>query len=53
LQDKLTFVSLYGLDKAKQIAAQLIDDAKKSLNVFGDKAKDLQDLADFILNRRN
>lgn len=50
-QGKLTFVQLYGINKAKQIAAELIDEAKQSLQIFGNKASDLIDLADFILNR--
>ena len=50
-QGKLTFVQLYGIDKAKQIAAELISEAKQSLQIFGNKASDLIDLADFILNR--
>ncbi len=50
-QGKLTFVQLYGVDKAKQIAANLIGEAKQSLQIFGEKAADLIALADFILNR--
>lgn len=50
-QGKLTFVQLYGINKAKQIAAELIDEAKQSLQIFGNKASDLIDLADFILSR--
>ena len=52
-QDKLTFVSLYGLDKAKEIAERLIDEAKKSLEIFGNKADDLKELADFIISRNH
>ncbi len=50
-QGKLTFVSLYGLEKAKQLAAQLIADAKASIAVFGTQAQTLKDLADFIISR--
>lgn len=52
-QDKLTFVSLYGLDKAKEIAGCLINEAKKSLEIFGNKADDLKELADFIISRNH
>ena len=51
LQDKLTFVSLYGLKQAKQIAENLISQAKETISHFGDKTKDLCDLADFIISR--
>lgn len=50
-QNKLTFVSLYGLDKARLIAADLIDRAKQELASFGDKASPLKQLADFIISR--
>lgn len=52
-QDKLTFVSLYGLKKAKRIAGELIDEAKKTLEIFGEKADDLKQLADFIISRNH
>lgn len=52
-QDKLTFVSLYGLDKAKEIAQELIDEAKGALESFGDKADELKELADFIISRNH
>lgn len=51
IQGKLTFVSLYGLDKAKEIAAELIADACHSLDIFGEKAQNLKDLAQFIISR--
>ena len=53
VQDKLTFVSLYGLEHAKEIAQNLISDAKKAISYFGVKTKDLCDLADFIISRNH
>ena len=53
LQDKLTFVSLYGLEQAKQIAQDLISQAKDAISHFGNKAKYLCDLADFIISRNH
>ena len=50
-QNKLTFVSLYGLQKAKEIAQQLTDDAVAALEVFGSKADTLVSLAKFIICR--
>lgn len=50
---KVTFVSLYGLDKAKAIARQLIDEAKTALDIFGAKAETLKALAEYIINRQS
>lgn len=52
-QGKLTFVSLYGLDQAKEIASNLIAEAKQTLDIFGTKAADLKELADFIISRNH
>ncbi len=52
-QGKLTFVSLYGLEKAKTMAAELIAEAKTALRDFGSEADDLRNLADFIISRRS
>ena len=51
IQGKITFVNLYGLDKAKSIAADLIKQAQTSLDIFGPKADILKELAQFILER--
>lgn len=53
IQDKLTFVSLYGLKQAREIAEKLISEAKETISHFGQKAKDLCDLADFIIARNH
>ena len=50
-QNKLTFVGCYGVDKAKIIAQDLIDDAKEIVSVFGASSVNLQNLADFIVER--
>lgn len=51
-QGKATFVSLYGLDKAKQMEQDYIAEAKECLEqVFGIKSTTLQNLADFIIYR--
>lgn len=50
-QHKITFVSCYGLDQAKQMEKQLIAQAKDALSIFRQKAQTLQALADFIINR--
>lgn len=52
-QGKMTFVSLYGLDKAKQLEQTCIDEAKQLLTrQFGTKAQTLCALADFIITRK-
>ena len=48
---KITYVSLVGVDAARQKAAELIDKAVARLQIFGDKADLLRDLARFILSR--
>lgn len=50
-QGKQTFVSLYGLDQAKQLAQQHVNEAKESISPFGNKANTLQTLSDFIITR--
>ena len=50
-QDKLTFVSLCGIDEARAIAVKLVEDAKASLSIFGEKANTLKDLAQYIIDR--
>lgn len=51
-QGKVTFVSLYGLDQAKQIAQELTIQAKQSLAIFGAEAENLYNLADYIIDRK-
>ncbi len=50
-QEKTTFVSLYGLDDAKNKARALITEAKELISRFQEKGFPLQALADFILSR--
>ena len=52
-QGNATFVSIYGLAKAKAMAQDLIMQAKGCLAVFGNRAQTLQELADFIIERQN
>ena len=50
--DKPTYVSLLGLDGARDYAAALRTDALAALAVFGDRASRLTQLADFICHRQ-
>ena len=50
-KDKATFPAIYGLAESKRLAAKTIQEAKDSLEVFGDEASILKDLADYIIQR--
>lgn len=50
-QNKMTFVSLYGLEMAKSKAAELITEAKEHICSLNKTDQSLQALADFILSR--
>jgi farnesyl diphosphate synthase len=50
--DKPTYVSLLGLQEAKAMAQRLHSEALESLNGFGESAKRLRELADFIVLRK-
>jgi geranylgeranyl diphosphate synthase type II len=48
---KLTYVSLYGLEKAHSHAIGLVVRARRALKIFGRDSKILDSLAAFILSR--
>ncbi len=50
---KATFVSLLGLEKAKEMAKGLGEQAKGHLAPFGEKAQTLKDTVDFVLQRQH
>jgi farnesyl diphosphate synthase len=50
---KATFVSLLGLDGAKQRARALVDQAEEAISCYGNKAQNLQDVARFAISREN
>jgi geranylgeranyl diphosphate synthase, type II len=49
--NKPTYPSLLGLDGAREMAAELHQDALDSLNIFAEKAAPLRWLADYIVKR--
>lgn len=49
--EKCTYVSKYGLQGAKDILEKITNDAIDELKEYGDKAKFLKELADYIQNR--
>ena len=50
---KATFVSLLGLERARDQALILADQATKHLEIFGEKGNILRDLAKFVVERRS
>ena len=48
---KCTYVSYYGLDGAKQVLNKIIDESIEQLEVYGEKAEFLRQLAIYIKNR--
>jgi farnesyl diphosphate synthase len=49
---KATFVSLLGIEKAREEANMLADQASQHLDIFGKKADYLKQLAQFVVKRR-
>jgi geranylgeranyl diphosphate synthase type II len=50
--EKVTYPSLYGLEKAEQMAAQLINTACGALDSFGARASTLKELARYLVERK-
>ncbi len=50
---KATYPKLWGLEESKRQADKLVAEAKLVLAEFGDRAKPLQALADYIIDRKN
>lgn len=49
---KVTFVTLYGLEKAKEIAQKLTNEAIEAVSIFNERGQTLADLAQYIINRK-
>jgi geranylgeranyl diphosphate synthase type II len=52
-QDKTTYPKLLGLERSREVAQELVDEAKEALSEFGDRAAPLNGLADYIIQRKN
>jgi len=50
--NKTTFVTLFGVEKTMEFAKELTEKAKNSLDVFGENADFLKNLADALLYRK-
>jgi geranylgeranyl diphosphate synthase type II len=48
---KATYPALYGLEASRQKARQLVASAFEDIQVFGEKADVLRDLAQFVISR--
>ncbi|MBQ3226328.1 MAG: polyprenyl synthetase family protein [Clostridia bacterium] len=48
---KTTFVTLYGLEKSKELLNEYTEKAKEALTFYGDKAEFLIKLSDYLLKR--
>ena len=51
--NKVTSVTLLGLDKAKEIAAEMTEQAYNAADFFGEKGRFLRQLAEMLLEREN
>jgi len=51
--DKTTYPKLLGLERSREVARELVDDAKAALAEFGDRAAPLNGLAEYIIARSN
>ena len=51
--DKTTYPKLLGLERSKEVAQELVDDAKAAIAEYGDSAAPLNGLADYIIARKN
>jgi farnesyl diphosphate synthase len=49
--NKPTYVSIFGLEQSRQLAARLREDAHRALENFGESANRLRQLADLIVQR--
>jgi len=50
---KSTYVQLYGIDKAKKIAEELVEKAIESLSEFGQQADFFRELACYVIRRQS
>jgi len=50
--NKMTYPRFYGLQKSRDIARNLIAEAKAALSIFSSEADPLREIADYLLTRR-
>lgn len=52
-QQKLNFISIYGVEKSRLIAKELIEEAENIIAEFGPKSENLKNLSRYILTRNH
>jgi geranylgeranyl diphosphate synthase type II len=52
-QQKATYPAIHGLEESQRIASQLVREACAALEPYGDRAKRLQEIAHFLIERTN
>ncbi len=52
-QQKITFPAVYGLERSRQMAANVCEQAHEALEIFGARAARLHELADHIVHRKS
>lgn len=50
---KMTYPKVFGIEKSKEEARLLIEKALQEIEIFGDKAEPLREIAKFIISRTN
>lgn len=50
-QNKVTFPLLFGMEESKKIAREAIEKAQRSLDIFGEKAQVLREIASYVITR--
>lgn len=52
-ENKNTYVSLFGTEKSRELSSSYSEKAKKALDIFGDDAKFLRELTDYLIERKS
>lgn len=52
-QNKLTYPALFGVEKSREVAAGLLDEARALLEPYGERGARLRELAEFLVRRRS
>ena len=50
-KEKITYPAIYGVEKSKEISISLLEAALGTLNIYGESAKLLREIAKFIITR--
>ncbi len=50
---KMTYPRLYGIERSREKARELVDDAVASLSIFGERAEPLREIARYLIERKS